>query len=208
MRWLLVLALFATACTGVPGSGPHYESVRERLSEAPASFYVRADASSGTVTARRRGQSGWIDGTTTLAIEHGYVRAEIVDDDQLEIQQLEIAVAPIPLDGVFERPAHLQDVRLRLVEPVRADVAWTSVDAATATLVMAFDFDWRLGFDGEVFPLATQHLPPVNVDVILDGDGEHVGARLELEAKGELWNWADLVQINELSLSIAAETTD
>lgn len=209
MRYLLVLVLATTACTDVPLGGPHYDSVLARLAEVPTSLYVHDEASSGTVTARRRGGDGWIAGSTTLAIEHGYLRAALDDDGRLAIDQLEIAIAPIALDGVFERPAQLQDVRVRLREPVRGDVTWTSVDDASATVDMAFDLDWAITFAGDdPYPLATQHISVDAVAVELGGYGDHVDARLTIDASGELWSWADLVQITDLALSVTAETND
>lgn len=209
MRCLLVLTVLAAGCTGVPVNGPHYDSARERLSTVPTSLYVHDEASTGMVTARRRGHDGWRSAQTELAVQHGYVRAAVDDNGQLAIDQLDIAIAPITLDGMFGKPAQLQDVRLRLVEPARGEVTWTSADDATATLAVAFDFDWAIAFDGgEAFPLATQHLPPTTIDVVLAGNGEHVGAWLDLDAVGELWNWAGLVQISELALSVRAETAD
>lgn len=210
MRCLIALTLFATACTNVPVGGPRYDSVRERLTATPTSLYVRVETSSGAVTARRRGHDGWLDGTTQLAVEHGYLRAAIDDrSGKLAIQKLEVAVAPITLEGVFEKSAQLQDVRLRLAEPAYSEAAWTSDDDATATLVMTFDFDWAIAFDGgQPYPLATQHLPPQTVQVVLAGSGDHVDASLDVDATGELWNWADLVQLTDLSLSLTAETAD
>jgi hypothetical protein len=209
MRYLIVLTLFAAACTDIPLTGPHYDSVRERLSNRPTALYIHDETSSGSVTARRRGHDDWITGTAALAIEHGHLRAALDDNGQLAIDQLEIAVAPIALDGVFSKPAQLQDVKLRLVEPVRSDAAWTSDDNAAASLVMQLDFDWSIAFDGgEAYPLASQHLPPQSVDVTLAGSGDHIEALVDLEAAGELWNWADIVQITELSLSLSGSTAD
>ena len=209
MRCLLALTIFAAACTGVPHNGPHYDTVRERLSDAPAWLFIRDEASSGAVTARRRGHDGWVGNRLALAIERGYARIAIEDSGQLEIDQLEIVIAPITLEGVFGRPAHLHDVRLRLAKPVRSELAWTSEDEATATLVMPLDFGWAVAFDGgEAMSLATLHLPPESVDITLAGDGDHVSGRLEVRAAGELGNWADLVQISEMALSITAETAN
>lgn len=209
MRCLLLLALAATACTDIPFNGPHYDSVRERLTDAPASLYVRRDASSGAITARRRDRDGWSSGTAAVAIEHGYVRAEIDDSGRIAVGELEIALGPIALDGVFSKPAELRDVHARLTDRVAADPTWTSADRAVATFAMTFDFDWSISFDGgEPYPLATQQLPPVDVDVVLDGDGDHVEASIDIAAAGELWSWADLLEVTELSLSLDAETAD
>lgn len=209
MRCLLFLALAATACTDVPFAGPHYESVRERLSDAPAALYVHSEASSGAITARQRGRDGWSSGTADVTIERGYLRTELDELGRLRIDELEIALAPIALEGVFSKPAELRDVRLRLADRASTDATWTSADDAVATLSMALDFDWSLVLDGgEPYPLATQHLPPIGVDVVLDGDGGHVEATIEVDATGELWSWADILEITELALSLDAQTAD
>jgi hypothetical protein len=209
MKYLAILTMFAMACTDVPGSGPRHGSVSERLAGAPTSLYVHDEASTGSVTARRRGYGGWIDGTSQLTLEHGHVRAAIDDRGQLVIDQLDIAVAPIVLDGVFQKPAALHGVRLRLVESARSAATWATADDATATLSMELDLDWSIVLDGgEPYPLATQHLPTMTVDVVLAGSGDHIDARIDLAAEGELWSWADIVQITELTLSLDAQTAD
>jgi len=209
MRYLIVITLFATACTDVPLNGPHYNSVRERLSAAPTSLYVHDETSSGAITARRRGSDDWIVGKTDVTIERGYVRARIDSDGQLSIDQLEIAVAPIALDGVFAKPAELQDVVLRLTDGVRSEATWASPDAARATLAMELAFDWAIAIDGaEPYPLASQRMPLQRVDVVLAGDGDHVDAFIDVDAAGELWNWADIVQITGLELALTAATAD
>jgi hypothetical protein len=209
MKYLIVISLFATACTDVPLNGPHYNSVRERLSAAPTSLFVHDEASSGAITARRRGSDEWIVGTTGVTIERGYVRAGIDANGQLEIDQLEVALAPITLDGVFAKPAVLQDVVLRLAEGVHSEATWASPDAARATLQMELAFDWAIAIDGgEPYPLASQRMPLQHVDVVLTGDGDHVDAFIDVDAAGELWNWADIVQITALDLSLTAATAD
>lgn len=207
MRRLLALGLLATGCTDVPASGPHYDSVRDRLSETSISLFVRDEASSGAVTTRRLAHDGWIDGTKNLTIERGYVRASLTPRGQLEIEQLEIEIAPLALDNMFDRPAQLQNLVLRLAAPVRGDVVWTSDDDATATLGMAFDFGGALAFaEDEPFPLATQHLLPESVELVLTGSDGDVAASMDLAPGGELWNWSDLVQLTELAVSVTAKT--
>lgn len=210
MRILIALTLFAAACTDVPtNGGPSYGSVRERLATAPASLFVHDEMSSGMVTAQRRAATGWTTGMTALTVEHGYVRAALDDTGQLAIDQLELGLAPISLDGVFQKPTQLQNVTLHLTAPARSSMAWTSADDATTTIPLTLDFDWWIAIDGGApIPLATQHLPTENVAVVLGGTGDHVEASLDLDARGVLWNWADLVQITELSLSLGAETAD
>ncbi|HEY5946867.1 MAG TPA: hypothetical protein VIV40_15295 [Kofleriaceae bacterium] len=209
MRYLLFLALLGTACTDVPVELNRYDSVRDRMSAVPTYLYVHDEASSGAVTARRRGSDGWITGSAELAIERGYMRARIDDEGQLQIDQLSVDIAPIALEGVFQKPAELQDVQLRLAQPVRSPMAWASADDATASLVMLGDFDWGISLDGaDSYLLATQQLPPQTVQVAFTGSGDHIEASLAFDAAGELWTWADIIQVTNLSLSLTAMTAD
>ncbi len=204
MRYLALL--FATACGTVPESGLHYDSVRARLSEASTSLYVHDEASFGTVTARRRDHDAV---TTDLAIQHGYIRVALDDSGRLAIGELEIAVAPITTVLASGKPARLQDIGARLVVPARGDVTWASDDEATATIAMVFDVGGALALDGGTpKPLATQRLRPQSVDITLDGTGDHIDASLRLDAIGELWTWADGVEITEITLSLGAETAN
>jgi hypothetical protein len=207
MRYLLIVPLLAAACSDVPSSGLHYDSVRERVSEVPTWLYIQDEASSGTVTARRRARDGWVDCSTQLAISHGHLRATIDDNGQLAIDELEIAVAPIALDGMYDRPAQLQDVILRLAQPVRGEAAWTSDDDATATLPMVFDVGLAIAVDGkDPVRLVTQRRPPERVAVALGGNGDRVDASLDIDASGELWSWDGLVQVTEVAFSLNAAT--
>lgn len=209
MRKLLAVTLFASACTNVPVNENSYDSVRERLTTVPTSLYVRDEASAGTITARRRVGDGWSEGSTPITIERGYVRAAIDDTGRLAIQRLELDFAPIQL-GVFEKPAELQDVHVRLPTPVQGDMVWRSEDNAIGVMPMPFEFDWSIKFvdDQQPYPLATQQLPATNVAIDLGGNGDHVDARIDIAASGELWTWADLIQITDISLSLDAETAD
>jgi hypothetical protein len=183
-----------------------YDSVRERLTDEPTSLYVRTGSSFGTITARRRLADGWSTAQTALEIQRGYVRTSIDANGQLAIQRLELDLAPIEL-GIFERPAQLQDVHIRLAQPVMADVAWSSEDDATTAMAMPFEFDWSVKLQGdEPFQLATQRLPETSADVMLAGDGDHVAALIDVKASGELWNWADILEMTDISISLDAAT--
>lgn len=208
MRKLLTLVLFTSACTNVPVNANSYDSVRERLTTVPTSLYVHDEASTGSISARQRLGDGWRTAQAPLVIERGYVRTSMDDSGQLTIHRLELDLAPIQL-GLFERPAELQDVHVRLTKPVYANVAWTSDDDATASLAMPFEFDWSVKFQGdEPYPLATQQLMPTSVAVVLGGSGDHVTAQIDVAASGELWNWADILEMTDIAVSLDAETAD
>lgn len=209
MRAFLAFALFATACTNDPSGGPAYDSVRDRLSDGPARLYVGADGSTGSLTARRWTPTGWVEGNTTVAVESGELSAMVDDHGTLKLDKLVIALAPIEIpEQVFKKPAQLTDVTLTLSKSVEAEAQWTSDDDATATLALDLDFDWSITINGAKTPLGTQHLPPVTVDLALTGAGDHVVASISLAAEGELWNWAGLIEMTALELSLEAETLD
>jgi hypothetical protein len=207
MRYLLLVATLATACADLPEYENNYDSVHERLSKVPTWVYVRDEASIGAIAARRRLADGWLAGATTLSIEHGHARTSLDDSGRLSIDQLEIALAPISLARMLDKPAELHDVRIRLGARTVADPMWESRDDATASFDMHLDFDWALALEGgEPTPLATQHLAPTKVDVVLAGNGDTVDLHLAIDASGALWNWADSVEITDVTLSITARS--
>ena len=210
MRSLLALTLCAGACTAdPPAGGPSYDSVRDRLSEGPAELWVGSAQSSGTITARRWTTHGWVEGVTPVTIEAGELVAKVDAHGALAVDKLVVELAPIDIpEDVFKKPAQLDDVQLTLAAPTSATATWSGNDDATATVTMALDFDWAIRVNGTKTPLATQHLPPIAIDVVLTGAADHVDAALSVHAAGELWNWADLLEMTSLDLSLAAATAD
>jgi hypothetical protein len=210
MRVLLALTLFAAACaSNTPAGGPEYDSVRDRLEGGLTRLSVGSAASSGSLTARRWTADGWIEGDTPVTIESGELSAKVDAHGALTLTNLMVGLSPIEIpEEVFKKPAQLADVKLSLMTPATADMVWTSDDDATATITLALDFDWAIAVNGNKTPLATQHLPPVMVDLALTGAGDHVDASLSLHAAGELWNWAGLIEMTKLELSLSAATVD
>ena len=210
MRFLLALTLFASACTSDPPTGDAgYDSVRDRLSDGPTRLFVGQDASSGSITARRWTTNGWLEGVTAVTVEAGELSAKVDARGTLTVDKLVIELAPIEIpEDVFKKPAQLDDVRISLATPASAMATWAGDDDATATLTMMLDFDWAIRVNGGKTPLATQHLPPIMIDVALTGAGDHVDAAMSVHAAGELWNWAGLLEMRSLDLTLAAGTVD
>jgi hypothetical protein len=209
MRGFLALTLFATACTSnSPAGGPSYDSVRERLGDGPTRMFIGTDGSSGTVTARRWTQGGWIEGVTPVTIESGELSAKADARGALTVDKFEVNLAPIAIpEEVFKKPASLHDVRVMLTKPATAQAEWTSDDDVTMQITLDLDFDWAILVNGSKTPLATQHLPPITIDVMVTGGGDHVDASVGLHAQGELWNWAGLLEMTSMDLALAGATT-
>lgn len=210
MRMLLASTMVLAACTtAAPTTESGYDSVRDRLEDGPQRLFVGSEGSTGTVTARRWTDAGWVEGITPLAITSGEVRAKVDSRGKLGLDAFEVAVGPIDIpEEVFNKPAQLQDVKVKLASMVSADTHWTSDDEATATLKLKLDLEWSIAINGGRTPLGTQHLPEITVDMTLVGDGDHVDATFGLAAAGELWSWAGLIEMTKLELALSAETLD
>ena len=210
MRFALAFVLLASACASRSGTDLEtYDSVRDRLETKPVRLYVGSEGSEGLISARRWTSDGWVAGDTKLVISSGELKASADETGRVTLSTFEVGVDSIDIpEEVFKKPAQLTDVRLELTAAAKADTTWTSDDEATATLTANLDFSWTIKIDGNKTPLGTQHMPPVPVDVTLSGDGEIVDASIGLHASGELWDWAGLLQMTKLELSLAAESTN
>ena len=211
MRTLLALTLFAAACTSNPPEGAEtYDSVRDRMASTKgAQLYIGHDGSTGSITARRWTPTGWVEGVTPVAIESGELAAKLDSKGQLTVEKFMVALAPIEIpEEVFKKPAQLHDVRVSLPAPTTAAVTWSGDNDATGQITVALDFDWSIAVNDGRTPLATQHLPPITVDFMFTGAGDHIDASASLHAMGELWNWAGLLEMTSMKLDVSAATTD
>jgi len=206
---LLASATAACASSNAPSGTESFDSVRDRLATKPTRLYIGSEGSSGTVTARRWSADGWIAGDTPVTITSGELRASVDASGTFKLESFEVGVASIQIpEEVFKKPASLEDVKVKLSESAMGQTTWTSNDDASVTLTLSLDLDWAILVNSSKTPLGTQHLPPVPVDVTLTGAGDHIDASIGLHASGELWDWAGLLEITGLELSMSAETTD
>jgi hypothetical protein len=142
-------------------------------------------------------------------IESGELSAAVDAAGTLRLATFAVGVAPIEIpQEVFNKSAQLSDVRIELTAPATGAVTWSGDDAATARVPMTLDLGWSITVNGGKTPLGSQHLPQVDVDVTLGGDGEYVEASIALATSGELWSWAGLLQLSHLGLKLAATTVD
>lgn len=212
MRSVLAVAVLGTGACSIatgPETGDSYDSVRARLADGPTRMFVGGETSEGLVTARRWTSAGWIEGDTSLVIENGELSATVDASGKVSVASFEVAIAPIEIpEEVFKKPAQLSDVRVKLTAPAAATAMWSSDDEARVTLPMTLDLGWSITVNGGKTPLGSQHLPPIDVNVTLGGDGDMIDASIALAASGELWSWAGLLEMTGLHLSLAAATVD
>jgi hypothetical protein len=193
-----------TGCGAEVLSSEPPASVRERLERSPASFAVDAAASAGAITAERNRSDGWSAGLVELAIERGdFVVA--VDADGVSLDELALEIGPIEVpDSVLGYSVQLTDIRITLAEPVRVDATWAGDDDARGDAALPIVLAWSLVNHGTKAPLGAPDLPAVPAELVLAGNGTAVTAELRVSAPGELWSWADLIRLEDLTLIITA----
>ncbi len=203
----VLLAACGVAGNDVPAA-PAFTSVHDRLTTESTRLFIPGEAGAGSLVARRYTHDGWVEGTAALAIANGELVAQVAGD-RLMARTFELGLDPIDVpETVFGKPAQLTDVRLTLASSSSAPIEWTDENDATARLDLELDLQWSIAIDGSVSPLGTQHLPSIPLDVTLSGGGDHVDAALGIHASGTLWSWADLLELDQLDLELAAGTID
>jgi hypothetical protein len=221
VRLLVVPLLFIglVACsTAAPLGEPSYQSVRERLADGPTRLLVHRANPAGAIVAASWTRDGWTQAAHVIAIDRGEVELATtgpIDEprgelsDELTLSTFELTLAPIPLpSALFKVSAQLTDLRLSLRAPVRSAVSWSGDDALTSRMSVSLDLDWAITIEGGKTPLGTQHLPPMSLEVSIEGKGDVVESSLALTSVGELWNWIGLLKLEDLELELEAATID
>ena len=212
MRPYLILlgAVIVTGCgaEGAPSDNPP-ASVRERLESEPTRLLMSSADSAGTITASLRDHEGWRAGLVDLAVTDGEFVVSADSAGAITVERFGVGLAPIAIpESVFGHAAELRDVRVAIAGPTTVSApTWTANDdAASATASFELTLSWKLAVDGSTIPLGSPSLPPVPVDFALSGDGNVVQGELRIHQAGELWSWADVVKLEDLSLVLSAST--
>lgn len=165
---------------------------------------VDSATSAGAVTAERRLSDGWSAGLVDLAIGDGDVVVTL-DGGDLVLEDLELAIGPIDVpESVLGYGVQLTDITITLAEPTRIVTRWTGDDDAQGDVELELALQWSLTNHGTTSPLGAPDLPKVPATLALSGNGERVHAELRVHAPGELWSWADLLRLADLTLVLAA----
>jgi hypothetical protein len=207
MRAGVSLLVLLAACKPEPATGPEAPAtVRDRLA-APTQLVVSASQSHGSIVASRYSSGAWRSQEVPLAVDMGDLTATADRNGVLTVSSLELAIAPIEIPStVLGHAATLTQLRLGLVAPVSLPATWSDDDQAHAAASLELQLSWSLTVDGTALPLGAPKLPPIPVTVDVSGDGGFVMAQADANAPGDLWNWADLVKLSNLSLSLDAST--
>jgi hypothetical protein len=209
MRIILsVLVVVGAACSAeIDRIEP--TSVRDRLEQQPTSLVVSAAASGGVIAAERRASGGWTTGLAELDVEAGAIVVSAPDAATIELASLTLALGPIEIpETVLGYGLQLTDIVLELAEPARVPIVWEHADEAHGRAALPLVLTWSLTNHGDTSPLGSPDLPGVPAELVLFGDARVVHAELRLGAPGELWRWANLVRLADLTLVVIASNRE
>ncbi len=214
MTWLAYLfPVFLMGCQAADPLGFVEEepeppaTTRERLA-TPRQLEIMPGDGVVSVAATRHTdtiETGQID----MTILGGDLEVSAQPGGELVIHRLLVVLDDVVLSET-ELPPNgitLTGISLRLAEPAIAQATWQSDgDVAAAEASLDLDFDWAvLGDDGTPLPLGVQHIGAVDVtlDVASDAEGR-VAVTLRAARDGELWDWAGIVELADLRVSLAS----
>lgn len=185
------------------------ESVRERLESSATELAITTGDSAGSITAQRRGAAGWVAGTVDLTVESGRLVTSADARGSIAIERLSLDLGPIRIPrSVLGYEAQLTSVHLEAMRPAGVVTSWSGDDEARTTAEVELELTWSLTIDGETSPLGAPRLPAVPLELVLTGDGSAVRAEVNAAAAGMFWSWADLLKLEDLTLSLAAATAE
>jgi hypothetical protein len=208
MKTRYLMLSFVTACVSPrpDATDSGFDSVRERLEAGPTTMFVAATANAGALDAAHNTNAGWQSGSASISISSGAFVASS-SAGELVVTSLDLSFDPIDVpESVFGTPAQLTNLRLQLPTPTVANTIWNDDDDASASAALELSLSWSIAVNGGVLPLGAQNLPPLPIDVKVAGDGDSVTASLSLHGAGQLWSWADLLELTELDVSADAVT--
>lgn len=167
---------------------------------------VSVPNSAGAITASRKSDGEWLPGLADLKVEGGSILLS-TEGDVLALEDLVIDLGPIQIpETVLGYPLELTDIRLSLLDRVKVAGAWTSPDEAHGNAEIDLLLEWSLVNHGVTSPLGSPDLPPVPVELTVTGTADRVHAEVRVSAPGELWKWANVFRLEDLSLVIAGDT--
>ena len=207
MRVATSLFVVCSACADPSPNDPPV-SLRDRLERGDASLAIVPAASAGAIAASHRVVGQWRSGLVDLKLRGGELALSLDRAGVLTLERLAIALDPIAIpDTVLGYDVQLTDVAIALAEPVRiATTAWNGDDESRGTAALELELAWSLTSHGSTSPLGAPRLPPIPISLEVSGTGSVVDAELRAQALGELWSWAGLVRLEDLSLIVAATT--
>jgi len=200
MRALALLPLL-TACSADLGAPPP-ASARAYL-EAGADVDVSATDSAGTVGAAHHTPDGWSSGLSNLTIDAGSIALSTNADGTLELDDVALDLGSIEIpESVLGYEVELTDVHIGLKAPVVMVPQWNGDNEAHGNAELELAITWSLTNHGTTSPLGSPELPRLPVALDITGSGAGVHVEMRVTAPGTLWTWANLLELQDLTLIV------
>lgn len=207
MRFAALLLALLSACNSqlADSINPPPDSLHDQLVEEPTRLLMTPD-SFGSIVAERWSSDGWQAGAVELTITDGELVAHLDDANQLVVETFKLGFGTIDIPStVIGTATQLTDVRVVLENASPAQPAWPDSDTLQATTNLDLGLSWSLHTDTSSVPLGVQHLHlPLQLQVT--GNGRSAQATLGIVSTGDVWQWADLVKLSDLQLTLQAAT--
>jgi hypothetical protein len=139
-----------------------------------------------------------------VVLERGNVLATATPDGALQLDELEVALAPVDVPPeILSRHVRLTDLRVHLAEPVRDPTPAWSPDGenARADFALPLVLDWSMEIEGTAYELGAQELEGIRLAVTVNQDGDALALDLLGIADDVIWSWADIVTFRDLSVA-------
>lgn len=208
MRLAALLLGFVCACNTqlADPTDPPPATLHDQLAEAPTRLLMTPE-SFGSIVAERWSSDGWQQGAVELSITDGELVAHLDDANRLVVDTFKVGFATIDIPAsVIGTATQLTDVRLVLEGASSVEPAWPDADTVQAATNLDVGLSWSLHTDTASVPLGVQHLH-LPLQLQATGNGRTASATLGVVTTGEVWQWADLVKLSDLELTLQASTT-
>jgi hypothetical protein len=211
-RLFTLLLLGLSACgpePATPDGGAPAASTRDRLTAGPRALVFLADQASISLEIRIRRADGWKTYDVAPRLSHGSLSVSAGPDGGIQLGAASLWFDDIAVGdkGVPPTGLHLTDLAVRTRAPHECEwVTWSpDGEACSAGIPATLSLDWSMVMtDGDVYPLATQELAPMDFWVDLARDADGITGDLAVVAPGTLWTWAGIVEFGDLQLSAPA----
>jgi hypothetical protein len=203
-----MLLVACSNATPGPNSGPSDSapsSLREQLA-TKTRLTVTPDRSAGSITAQHRTNTGWDQGRVDLTVEDGELIVSTDGRGRIVLSAIESGFQTVTLPpNLLGRDAQLANLRLQLNTPASVTPTWNGDNEAQADASLDFGLSWSLAINGTRQPLGEPKLTPFPAKLLLTSDGAQIVAEVRVHAPGELWNWADLLELSDFDLVLGAQ---
>jgi hypothetical protein len=204
---LSTLALSACAGDGIDGTddtGNAITTLPSLLADAPELAIDPAQSMIAVHASLDRGER--VDeADVTLIVERG---AAVVSGagDQLNVE-LTMAFAQVALPSDI-RPGDLRliDISTTTLAPMTCTASWTS-DIAWCGGELEVQLDWSLAEGDSVYPLGSQPLRGLSVNVAAILTGDTLTLQIAGDTEGTVWSWAGVAELRDLSLHVTASAS-